>query len=247
MNGFLKRGIWRVLRPIRQWFVRQTRSPRVGHVGFGDLRRLKPISDVWGADRGHPVDRFYIERFLDRHAADVCGHVLEIGTADYTRRFGADRVSKSDVLHIAENKPDVTIIGDLSKGDNIPSVTFDCVILTQTLHIIYDFRAAVQTIYRILKPGGVLLATFPGITRISRYDMDRWGHYWSYTTRSAHRIFENDFAPDDIEIETHGNVLTAIAFLHGISAHELTADELAYSDPDYELLITVRARRIADF
>ena len=90
-----------------------------------------------------------------------------------------------------------------------------------------------------------MLATFPGITRISRYDMDRWGHYWSYTTRSAHRIFENNFSPGDVEIETHGNVLTAIAFLHGVSAHELSADELAYSDPDYELLITVRARRVA--
>jgi hypothetical protein len=36
-------------------------------------------------------------------------------------------------------------------------------------------------------------------------------------------------------------VLAAAAFLQGLSSRELRADELDYHDPDYELLICVRA------
>jgi hypothetical protein len=89
----------------------------------------------------------------------------------------------------------------------------------------------------------VLLATFPGISKISRYDMDRWGNFWSFTSGSARRIFEDVFSPGNVEIGVHGNVLAAIAFLHGLGTEELTEDELNHLDPDYEVMITVRARK----
>jgi hypothetical protein len=41
----------------------------------------------------------------------------------------------------------------------------------------------------------------------------------------------------------HGNVLAAISFLHGLAAEELRPEELDHRDTDYELLITVRARK----
>ena len=74
------------------------RVPAVGRVRFGDLHRLTPISQCFGFDRGLPVDRYYIERFLARHASEIVGRVLEIGDDTYTRRFGGSRVSRSDVL-----------------------------------------------------------------------------------------------------------------------------------------------------
>src|SRR5919106_1942688 len=120
--------------------------PPVGWVRFGSLRRVKPISRTWGSERGLPIDRYYIERFLARQASDIQGHVLEIGDATYTRKFGAERVTKSDVLHIAESRPQVTILGDLTRADHIPSDAFDCVILTQTLQVIYDLPAALRTL-----------------------------------------------------------------------------------------------------
>ena len=40
---------------------------------WGDLRRLQPVSSVWGIDRGQPLDRYYIERFLNRHRKDIRG------------------------------------------------------------------------------------------------------------------------------------------------------------------------------
>jgi len=215
--------------------------PPVGWVRFGSLRRVKPISRTWGSERGLPIDRYYIERFLARQALDIQGHVLEIGDATYTRKFGGERVTKSDVLHIAENRPQVTILGDLVQADHIPSDAFDCVILTQTLQVIYDVPAVLGTVHRILKPGGVTLVTVPGISKISRYDMDRWGYYWSFTSRSAQRLFEEVFGPANVTVEAHGNVLASIAFLHGLATAEVRQAELDCIDPDYETLITVRA------
>jgi SAM-dependent methyltransferase len=227
----------------RRRIVRYTRWPPVGRVRFGHLRRLRPISPYWGSERGKPIDRYYIECFLGSHSPDVRGRVLEIGDNRYTRVFGGNQVTQSHVLHIAERKAQVTVIGDLTNADHIPSDTYDCVILTQTLQTIYEIAAAIQTVYRIQKPGGVVLATVPGISKISRYDMDRWGYYWSFTTNSVQRLFETVFPADHIEVSAHGNVLAAIAFLHGLATEELKQKELDYADPDYELLITVRAKK----
>jgi SAM-dependent methyltransferase len=231
--------------PARHWlraeFQRLTVRPPVGSVRFGDLRRLKPISRVFGFDRGLCIDRYYIENFLAKHAEDIRGHVLEIGDDTYTRRFGGDRVARSDVLHVQEGNPKATIVADLTCADSIPSDTFDCIIFTQTLQFIYDVRAAIRHLHRILKPGGVLLATFPGISQISRYDMDRWGDYWRFTTLSARMLFEEVFPSGNVTVRAYGNVLAAVAFLHGLSAEELRREELDYHDPDYELIITLRA------
>ena len=168
---------------------------------------------------------------------------LEIGDDAYTRKFGGYRVARSDVLHLVPGNPRATIVADLTGAENIPSDTFDCIILTQTLQCIYDIRAALKTLYRILKPGGVILATFSGISQISRWDMDRWGHYWNFTTLSARRLFEEVFLPSNVKVDSSGNVLVACAFLQGLASEELRQAELEHRDPDYEVLITVRARK----
>lgn len=239
------RVIGRQLLPpsARRTLVRWMCWPPVGWVRFGTLRRVRPISTQWGSERGQPIDRYYIERFLEREAASIRGHVLEIGTDVYTRRFGGDRVHRGEVLHVAENRPPVTLLGDLTCADHIASNVFDCVILTQTLQFIYDVPAALRTVYRILKPGGVVLITVPGISKISRYDMDRWGYYWSFTTRSLCRMVEALFPAPNIEVDAHGNVLAAIAFLHGLASEELHPQELTAADPDYEVLITLKATK----
>jgi SAM-dependent methyltransferase len=236
------RNLFRSILPVpaRRWFVRNFRYPYGDHLDFGNLRRTEPISRVWGLDRGVPVDRYYIEKFLGSHASDIRGHVLEVGNNKYTVRYGGANVWKSDILHVSEQDPHATIIGDLTSANHIPSDTFTCIICTQTLHLIYDMEAAIRTLCRILAPGGVLLATFPGISQISRYDMDRWGDYWRLTSASARRLFENKLAGDQVNVEVFGNVLAAVAFLEGISSNELETNEMDACDPDYEILIAVR-------
>jgi len=237
------RSIAQRLLPVtaRRSIARHTCWPPVGWVRFGSLRRLKPISSEWGSERGLPIDRYYIERFLASHAQDIQGHVLEVGTDKYTRTFGDERVIKSHVLHLEEERPDVTIIGDLTKAEHIASNFFDCIILTQTLQVIYDLYEAVKTVCRILKPGGVVLVSVPGISKISRYDMDHWGYYWSFTSLSMQRLFEAVFPAANIHAKAFGNVLVTIAFLQGLATEELRKKELEFIDPDYELIITLRA------
>jgi hypothetical protein len=221
--------------------TRITRFPPVGAVEFGDLRRTTPISQDWGFDRGTPIDRYYIERFLELHSLSIRGRVVEVGDDTYTLRFGGQRVTSSDVLHVSPDFPGATIIGDLTDPDSVPAGRFDCIIVTQTLNFIFDVSAAVATLHRMLAPGGVVLATMPGISQISREDMDQWGEYWSFTSRSVGRLFGSIFGPENVHVEVYGNVLSAISLLQGIASEELTREELDYRDRDYETSIGVAA------
>jgi SAM-dependent methyltransferase len=166
--------------------------------------------------------------------------VLEIGGDAYTRQFGAG-VDQTDVLHADESNPAATVIGDLAAGSGVPADTFDCIICTQTLQFIYDIRGAIGTLHRALRPGGVVLATAHGIGQISRPDQDLWGEYWRLTSRAARHLFEEAFPPENVTVESYGNVLATTAFLYGLAAEDLRRPELDLRDPDYELLVAIRA------
>jgi SAM-dependent methyltransferase len=169
----------------------------------------------------------------------VRGRVLEVKDAAYTRRFGGDRVQVADVLDVDPTNQDATLIDDLTTGERLPSNAFDCIVLTQTLHLIFDVHAAARTLHRILKPGGVLLLTVPGITQIPRSESTYW--YWSFSSLSAERLFRGAFEGGAVDVASHGNVLAATAFLYGLAEHELRDDELDASDPEYPVTIAVRA------
>jgi SAM-dependent methyltransferase len=213
-------------------------TPPVGQVRFGDLRRMTPIGGDFGYDRGGPVDRYYIEHFLNTHRMDIRGRVLEIGDDTYTRQFGGDRVLQADILHI-DPVPGVTFVGDLADGTFLPSDSFDCVVLTQTLHLVFDFAAALTTIRRILRPRGVLLMTVPGITNV---DGGQWGSSWyySFTHNAVARMCSECFAGAESTVSSYGNVLAAIAFLHGLGVNELSVAELDYQHTEYSLIHGVR-------
>jgi SAM-dependent methyltransferase len=236
-----------LLRRLRSQRRNGNSVPAVGRVRFGSLRRTRPVSEIWGFDRGRAIDRYYIEQFLCQHASDIRGHVLEIADDYYSRRFGGDRVTKVDVLHVADRLPKVTIIADLTSADLIPSETFDCIVLTQTLQFIYDVRAVVETLHRILKPEGVVLATCGGITKASAPDMERWGDYWRFTAMSARRLFEESFPADRVSVQGYGNVLTATAFLYGLAVEELSSQEMDTRDSNFEVTIGVKAVKAPSF
>jgi SAM-dependent methyltransferase len=231
----------------RAWVVRQQRRfglqwPRRGSVHFGSFYRTTPISPIFGIDRGFPIERYYIEQFLDTHRRDVRGRCLELGDATYITKFGDDRVTQIDVLHVVEGNPQATIVADLTRADHVPSDLFDCIIFTQSLQMIYDMKAALGHLHRILKPGGVLLLTSHGISKIGRrLGRDPWGEYWHITSQSAGRLFAETFPGAQVEVRTYGNVLAAICALHGIVSEEVERADLDYHDPDFEVIVAVRA------
>jgi SAM-dependent methyltransferase len=217
--------------------------PPPGQLQFGSFRRLTPVSDVWGLDRGNPIDRYYIDAFLESHSADIRGRVLEINDPRYTKRFGGDRVERSDVLHPGDDNPQATIIADLADAPQIADDSFDCIICTQTLLFVYDVSAAFRTLHRILAPGGVVLLTVPGICRITQVDRDVFGDWWRFSSQSVRRLFEEAFDPAGVTVQGHGNVLAAAAGLYGVAAEELTTDELDHLDPDFEVVVVARGEK----
>jgi SAM-dependent methyltransferase len=213
-------------------------------VRFGSLRRVTPISETFGYDRGLPIDRYYIERFLQEHSGTIRGRVLEVGDSTYTSRFGNDAaVEGVDILDVRADNPRATIVGDLTEPDRFSADAFDCVICTQTLPYIYDVHTAVRTLHRILRPGGTVLATVTSVSRVWTKGDRLYGDYWRFTSRSSRLLFEQVFDSEEIAVVSYGNVLAAASFLYGLATSELRRDELDYNDPDIPLLIGIKARK----
>ena len=208
---------------------------------WGTLRRTRPISPYWGYDRGTAVDRVYIERFLEEHADDVRGRVLEVRDPRYTERFGGDRVSASDILDIDPTNERATVVADLAVPGALPGARFDCAIVTQTLQYVTAPATAVENLRSALAPGGVALITAPCTSRIDPdlKEIDRW----RFTPLGLETLLRQAGDWAELDVRGYGNVLTAVAFLMGISAEELREGELADDDPDFPLVVCARARK----
>jgi hypothetical protein len=194
------------------------------------------LSDCWGHDRGTPVDRYYIERFVAEHRSDIHGRVLELEDRSYTDEYGHG-VEQSDVLDINAANPAATIIADLASADGIPSDQYHCFVLTQTLQYVYDTRAAIFHAQRILRPGGVLLLTLPAVSRIDPLLVD----YWRFTSASCAALLGDAFGAGSVSVRSYGNVLAGIAFLTGLAYEELSSRELETHDEYFPLIIAARA------
>jgi SAM-dependent methyltransferase len=212
-------------------------------VRWGSLRRTRPISADYGYDRGTPVDRAYIERFLAGHAADIGGRVLEVRDTRYTEAYGAGKITSRDVLDIDESNADATIVADLADPSSLPADRFDCVIMTQTLQYVDPPATGLANLYRALVPNGVALVTVPCMARLDPdfAAVDRW----RFTPAGLSRLFAGTGGWAEVEVSGFGNVLACAAFLYGIAAGELAEEELADHDDRFPLIACARARKAA--
>lgn len=202
----------------------------------------KPLSSLYGLDRGVPIDRYYIEKFLKNNEELIEGNCLELLDNKYTKEFGGDNVKKSDILDIDTDNKRANIIGDLRNLSNIQSNSYNCIILTQVFQFIDDLDSAISECRRILKRGGCLLVTLPSVSRIDCVSGSD-GDYWRFTKASAKYIFSKFFKKDDIEIKSFGNVSVCINFLAGVSLSEVNKNSLDFNDESFPLLITVKATK----
>jgi SAM-dependent methyltransferase len=208
---------------------------------FGGLCGLSPITNDWGFARGQPIDRVYIEQFLSHHRGDIRGRVLEIGDNSYTLRFGEGRVGESITADVNADGAKATMIADLTDAPQIADGTFDCVILTQVLELIFDVEAALRTVSRILKPGGIALITVPGISQIGTDATESAAWSWSFYPKTLRRLLVRYFDPQKLIVESYGNVKTAIGFLAGLAQEDLAPDDFQHNDSRYPLIVAARA------
>jgi SAM-dependent methyltransferase len=225
----------------RLWPYAQLVFRRLGPVRFEDLRRVRPVSRLFGTERGSGIDRRYIDRFLEERRALVRGRVLEVAERRYGPRLGGAGATY-DVLHVEAGHAGTTVVGDLARPESLPAGQFDCFICTQTFNFIFEVQAAVAGAARLLRPGGVLLATVAGLCQVSRYDMDRWGDFWRFTSASCQRLFQPHFAR--VQVTGYGNVLAAKALLDGLAVEDLPdARLLDEADPDYPVVLGIEAEK----
>lgn len=202
----------------------------------------KPISVFFGMERGLPVDRYYINKFLDMNSQYIKGTVLEVAGREYTLKYGSN-IERSISMHVCETSGENSIIANLETGEGVIEGLVDCFVSTQTLPFIFDVKTAAENTVRFLKKGGVALVTVSGITQISRYDMDRWGHYWSFTTASLKRLFEECKDVESVEITSYGNVKSSVSGLYGLAVEDMNETDLTYHDEDYQQIIAAVVKK----
>jgi SAM-dependent methyltransferase len=203
---------------------------------LGTLRRLTPLSSCNGYDRGLPVDRHYVESFLRRHAPAITGAVLEVRDLRYTNAFGR-ATTRRDVIDVDRSNPRATIVADLCRMDDVPSGTFDCAIITQTLQYVSDPARALAELARVLAPGGTLLATVPTAPPLdlAAGSADRW----RFTPRQLEELLDVSFGGGSVH--AMGNPLSLVASVMGLAAGELSARELAHADSRFPVVLGLHA------
>jgi SAM-dependent methyltransferase len=203
---------------------------------WGNLRRVTPLSQAYGFDRGTPIDRYYVDKFLSSRGALISGRILEIQTTDHTRRYG----SSATVMHTLDINSSFhpTYLCDLAAADMVPTGSYDCFLLPNTLCFLRDLDAALRHARRIVRPGGVILATVPVFVPLTPDVPDFW-----HASADGWRVVAARVWPDCLtSVETHGNCLAAAAAMYGVAAEELTAAELDAHDPRYPVLVTIECR-----
>ncbi len=199
-----------------------------------------PLSDQYGFDRGTPLDRFFIEDFLKKNISDIKGTCLEILSNDYTIKYGANKITKSDILDIEATNQKATIIDDLRQLQKINACTYDTIILTQVLQFIDNVEAAISECHRILKPGGTLLVTLPCLSRAD-CTSGVSGDFWRFTQASAKYLFEKKFSPKNLTIDFYGNVRSGLYFYAGLAIPDTPKQVLMDKDESFPTIITIKA------
>ena len=232
------RNLRRAARPLRRRY--QMARERMA----APLLRLRmgmgtdPLARGWFA-RGLPVHRYYTERFLAAHGAEIHGHCLEFQEDSYTTRFSSGGITKLDILHIARDPraPQATIFADLTRENDMPSNAFDCIICTYVLHVVYQAERMVAELHRILRPGGVLFVAVPNIT----IGYPEFPELWRFTPQGLARLLESTFGSGNVQASSYGNSLTAAGELRGLAVRDFSQAELDVQDPRFGLVSCARA------
>ncbi len=190
-------------------------------------------------ERGTPIDRYYIEGFLEKHQNYIKGSILDMQSSLYAKRFGHD-ITNIDVLDLSPTNKDATIIGDLQYPEQMPENKFDCFILTQTLQFPYDIKTAMKSIHQLLKDNGAVVITVPFTSQYSN-EPDKYEESWRFTKYSLKRLLEEaDF--EVVDIVEYGNTFAAISFLEGIAVEDLkNPQDLDYTEKRNPILIAALA------
>jgi hypothetical protein len=207
---------------------------------WGNLRRRTPFSPMFGADRGLPVDRLYLHRFLERQQSAIQGDVLEIQLTSYTQRYGIDVHSMKSIDIDAKYEP--TFVCDLAEADRvIPPESCFLLRLPQNLHPILRLVEYHRKAFRFVRPGGAILASSAGLLPLipDAPELD----FWRFSASGWRSLLSRVWPDADLLVESHGNCLTATAAMLGLASEDLSPADFDEDDTRYPVVVTVFARK----
>ncbi len=208
------------------------------------FRQLKPFGAA--QSEAMSVIRYYWADFLEQQRADFRGKGLEIGETATIRYYGGDRLTQADAIDLTPHSPEVRVVADLCRADNISSDQYDCFLVQFTTNVLFDIEAALYHAIRLLKPGGVLLTNFwtTDFYFYNGLDMGTgaplYMHHWFTPIQVVNLLHGLGLNDTNSRVRAYGNLLTKMAFLLNCPAREFTTHELDHVDPYQPLLICTR-------
>jgi len=128
----------------------------------------------------YSFNRVAVIRFLEEHAKQMHGKVLDVGSGRWTF---ARRLLQNHCQYIATDcfaDPNVDIVSDIEVLSNtFNKDDFDFILCLEVLEHIPHPWLAVKQLHTVLKPGGILLMTTPFHMRF--HGTNNYRDYWRFT------------------------------------------------------------------
>jgi SAM-dependent methyltransferase len=210
---------------VRPWRTRT--SPRRSRVELGDFgRRLSSLErdDV-------SVYDVLVRRFLRPRRATFAAPGLVLGVDA--------EPGWTDVLPAAADVKVLRATG-CSERELAAAASVDWVVLDRCLQWLPEMTVVLEEVVGQLRPGAALVTLFTGIARAARGER---APLWSVAPYAARRLHEERGELERVEVEQHGNVTLALAWIYRLPADDLTERELAAVDPAYPVLVAVTASK----
>jgi SAM-dependent methyltransferase len=201
---------------------------------------LDPLSDDYGFDRGTPLDRWYIERFLAQHREAIRGSVLEVGDPKYCAQFGEGHISKATIVDVDSSNPQATLIADLAEPGSLPADAYDCIILTEVLHLVASPDVCIQNCGTALRGGGSLLVTVPALKRVS--PSHPRSDFWRFTPPGLALLLHRHWQ-GPVSVTSFGNLRVCVGFLLAHVVEDFGEDDLAPNDARFPVTVAANAQK----
>jgi SAM-dependent methyltransferase len=211
-------------------------SPSINTLDLGDLRRRFPICPIFGLTRGTVIDRYYLDKFIGEIREQVTGNVLEIGGVLLNQEtYGFHNATQYQTLDVLP-RSGVTLVGDVNDPTIVRPESLDTVVIFNVLEHCREPWVVVKNIYSWLKPSGQCFCIVPNAQKLHHAPID----CWRPLPQGMEYLFQ-DFSQQRLYL--YGNPLTLVASFMGISAEELSPQELEDFHPDYPVATCMAARK----
>lgn len=204
---------------------------------WGNLRRTRPFSSTYGFERGTPIDRYYLHKFLNTHRDVITGRVLEVQTTSAADRYGHG-VSCAHTFDIVPDFTPTYLCDFTAATIPVPPHSYDCLVLPNTLPHFRDLDGGLANALRVVRPGGAILASAAGLLPLTEDVAD----YWRLSPAGWRARLADAWPDADVTVEGYGNCLASVAAQFGLAHEELTAQELDVMDPRFPVLTTIVCR-----